>query len=108
MQALEHQVALIKERQVQVANQGTYKPSHVAKLVAERTGQTFKTHHHTLAWKIYGVRKSGENPEGCETKYCQFDQVHSDYIYTQEWVDFLVRKLSDQAEYERLLVYREP
>lgn len=107
MQALEHQVALIKERQVQVANQGTYKPSHVAKLVAEGIGQTFKTHHHTLAWKMYGVRKSGENPEGCETKYCQFDQVHNDYIYTQDWVDFLVRKLSDEAEYNRLLVYKE-
>lgn len=108
MQALEHQVALIKERQVQVANQGTYKPSHVAKLVAERTRRTFKIHHHTLAWKMYGVRKSGENPEGCKTEYCQFDQVHSDYIYTQEWVDFLVRKLSDKAEYEHLLAYREP
>jgi hypothetical protein len=56
---------------------------------------------------MYGVRKSGENPEGCKTKYCQFDQVHSDYIYTQEWVDFLVRKLSDEAEYNRLLAYKE-
>jgi hypothetical protein len=107
MKALQRHVTLIKERQVPVANPGTYKPSRVAKLVAERTGRPFKTHHHTLAWKMYGVRKSGETPEGCNTTYCQFDQVHSDYIYTQEWVDFLVRKMSDEAEYNRLLAYKE-
>lgn len=107
MKALQRHVALIKERQVPVANPGTYKPSRVAKLVAERTGRAFKTHHHTLAWKMYGVRKSGETPEGCNTKYCQFDQVHSDYIYTQEWVDFLARKMSDEGEYNRLLAYKE-
>ena len=107
MQALQHQVALIKDRQVPVANQGTYKPSRVARIVAERTGRIFKTHHHTLAWKMYDARKSGENPEECKIIYCQFDQVHNDYIYTQEWVDFLVTKLSDEAEYNRLLSYKE-
>lgn len=107
MQALQHQVALIKERQVPVANIGTFKPSRVAKVVAEQTGRTFKTHHHTLAWKMYGVRKSGETPEGCNPKYCQFDQAHNDYIYTQEWVNFLVKKMSDEAEYNRLLAYKE-
>jgi len=107
MQALRHQVALIKERQTPVANQGTYKPSHVARLVAKQIKRNFNTHHHTSAWRMYDVRKSGENPEGCKTKYCQFDQVHNDYIYTKEWVDFLITKLSDESEYNRLLNYKK-
>jgi len=107
MEALKHLVALIKQRQVPVVNLGTYKPSRVAKLVAERINRIFKTHHHMLAWKMYKVRQSGENPEGCNSQYCQFDQVHNDYIYTQQWVDFLITKLSDEVEYNRLLAYKE-
>ena len=56
---------------------------------------------------MYKARQSGETPEGCDTKFCQFDQAHRDYVYTQAWVDYLVVKLSDDAEYRKLLAYRE-
>jgi hypothetical protein len=104
--ALDKQVALIRERQVPVVNAGLYKPSQVARLVSEKTGREFSIHYHTQAWRMYGVRASGENPEGCDTRFCQFDTVHRDYVYTQEWVDFLVGKLSDETEYEALRSFR--
>lgn len=107
MAAYKKQVALIKERQVPVANAGVFKPSQVAQIVSDKIGRLFKLHQHTLAWKMYQARKSGENPEGCNIKFCQFDQVHRDYVYTQEWVDFLVSKLSDEQEYQRLIAYKE-
>lgn len=107
MKALEKQVALIRERQVPVANQGMYKPAQVARIITEKTGREFKVHHHTLAWKMYKVRASGEDPESCQTKYCQFDQAHRDYIYTEEWINFLCKKMEDESEYSKLVAYRE-
>lgn len=106
IEALRKLVVLIKDRQVPVANLGAYKPSGVARKVASLIGREFKVHHHTLAWKMYSARKAGCAPDGCNTKFCQFDQVHNDYIYTQEWVDFLVGKLSNSAEYEKLLAFK--
>ena len=106
MAALERHVALIRERQIPVVNAGRYKPTQVAQLVATKLGRAFKVHNHTQAWKMYGVRNSGEDPEGCNTKYCQFDSVHRDYVYTEEWVAYLVQKLSDEEEYRRLKAFR--
>ncbi|MDE2821975.1 MAG: DUF3644 domain-containing protein [Chloroflexota bacterium] len=106
MDALQRQVALIRERQVPVANPGMHKPSQVAKLVAERIGRPFSTNHHTRAWKAYRVRVSGIQPDQCVTEYCQFDTVHQDYFYTDAWVEFLVQKLSEDAEYTRIVTFR--
>lgn len=106
MDAIQKQVALIRSRKIPVANQGKLKPKDVADLVSHRLGKTFNIHNHTQAWKIYTVRKSGENPEGCITKYCQFDDAHKDYVYTMEWVNFLVKKISDDKEYKRVIEYK--
>lgn len=107
MRALEKQVTLIKERQVPVANAGKYKPSQVALMVETQIGRPFSVYYHTKAWKMYGVRESGENPKACKIKYCQFDTVHRDYIYTQEWINFLADKLKNEEEYNRLLAYKD-
>lgn len=106
MKALEHQVTLIRDRQVPVANAGKYRPSGVADKVAEKLGKEFSVNHHTYAWKYYEVRASGIDPDKCKVEYCQFDSAHQDYIYTDKWVDFLVDKLSDPGEYGRVTTYR--
>lgn len=100
------QIALIREKRVPVANQGKFKPSDVAKLVSEKINRPFNVHNHTQAWKFYKIRKSGETAEDCRTEYCQYDEVHRDYIYTQDWVDFLVLKLSDKDEYNNVITFR--
>jgi len=96
-------VALIKERHVPVVNPGKYKPSDVVRLVTEKLGVRFTMHNHTQAWNYYKVRSSLKKPESCKEKFCQYDVVHQDYIYTKEWVDFLVNKLSDDDEYKKLI-----
>jgi len=106
MELLKQQVALIREKQIPVANAGMYKPSQVAEAVAKKTGRKFTTQDHTRAWQIYDVRKKGITPIGCNTKYCQFDEVHKDYVYTQDWISFLSMKMSDYAEYEKLLAFK--
>ena len=107
MKALQRHITLIRDRQIPVAHPGKYKPSGVAKLVAERIGRPFPVHQHTRAWKYYKVRVSGNEPDRCKTKFCQFDSVHNDYIYTDAWVELLVQKLSNPAEYKRVTEVRE-
>lgn len=107
IKTLAKQIALIREKRIPVANQGKFKPGSVSKIVSERIGRTFGVHNHTQAWKYYKIRKSGETPEDCKTEFCQFDEAHRDYIYTQQWVDFLVKKLVDNEEYIKVSSYKE-
>lgn len=103
MARIQKQIALVKERQVPVANANLLSPKLVAKDVAAKIGRPFNVHHHTLAWARYNVRKPGFDPGACNPKYCVADPRHRDYGYTPDWVTFLVAKLSDQAEYEALV-----
>lgn len=105
MSKLQKQITLIKEKQVSVANANLLSPKVVAKQVAARIGRTFNLHHHTLAWQKFAVRRSGFDASACNTKYCVADPRHEDYGYTTAWVDFLVTKLSSQADYDALVAY---
>jgi hypothetical protein len=109
MKHYEKQVAMIKDRvvHVQVANQGKLKPSTVSKRVSECTGKTFTVSDHTCAWKLYKVRPREPKPEGCQTEFCQYDEAHRDFVYTERWVQFLIEKVSDPQEFHRIRSYRE-
>lgn len=105
-ESLKKYIALIKEKKVQVANQGKLKPSTISQMVSEKIRRNFSIYNHTQAWKYYDVRKPGNNAQDCKTEYCQYDEVHKDYVYTQEWVDFLVKELSNEDKYNRVISYR--
>lgn len=64
----------------------------------------FNLDAHVRCWRKYKVRpsKGGQNPEATDWKFCTYDKVHKDYGYTQAWVDFLVEKLKDDAEFASL------
>lgn len=91
-------IALIKEKRIPVANQGKLKPQMVCDVLSEKMGFKFSVALHTKAWKYYKVRKTGTQANGCNTKYCQYDEAHRDYVYTQDWIEFLLSKLSDPNE----------
>jgi len=95
-------IALIRDRHVPVANPGKLRPGAVVREVASRLGKTFNMHTHRQAWSFYKVHKPGLSAEGCNVKYCQFDDAHQDYVFTTDWVEFLVKKLADGAEYARV------
>ena len=105
-ETLKKDIALIREKRVPVANQGKYKPQMVCDVLSERMGKKISVSLHTSAWKIYNVRKKGKQADGCNTKYCQYDEAHRDYVYTQDWIDFLFDKLSDQEELKRVRNYK--
>lgn len=85
--------ALIKDRQVPVANQGKYKPTNVISEIESKTGKKFNVPWHTAMWKKYKVRPDSSElkREKCSTKYCQYDVVHNDYVYTEEWINLLIK-----------------
>ncbi|MBC9785524.1 DUF3644 domain-containing protein [Heliobacterium chlorum] len=99
MQQYEKFVALIKEKQVPVLNPGLLKPKDVANKVSKTLGINFShNNHHSKCWKYYNVRPpiKDNNPAKTDTKYCQYDAAHNDYLYTEEWVKLLITELSDE------------
>ncbi len=99
LERLEKLNVLIREKQIPIANLDLFKPGAVVKRVAERLPFTFHVGHHTDAWKHFKVRPAGaaSNPHRTQSEYCVYDTVHRDYVYTQAWIDKLVRELKSQA-----------
>ena len=109
--------ALIKEKisEVPVFNMSLIKPGVVVKKVQMGLGNKklskngnqrdlFVMDTHTRCWKKFNVRpESGsENPKKTNKKYCIYDDAHNDYLFTNEWVDFLISKLSIENALESL------
>jgi hypothetical protein len=115
-------VAFIKYKQVPVSNADKMRPGEVIKKMQQGLGDPkvnrnnkqvdkFNSHTHRLCWKKYKVRPDGNSdiPEETNTKYCVYDKPHKDYVYTQDWVDFLIENLKDENEFNSLYkVNNEP
>jgi hypothetical protein len=101
MEKYSRAVALIKEKQVPVANLGLLKASEVVRRVRESTGKHFTNYQHVQSWRFFHVRPTrGEpNPANCDSRYCFYDAAHGDYLYTDAWVEHLVRELATDARY---------
>lgn len=103
----EKQIAMIKEQKVQVANQGKLKPSQVVERIRTMTSLPFTISDHTNAWKLYKVRPKVPEPKGCDIRYCQYDEPHKDFVYTEQWVEFLIKQLQDSRTFDKIKNYRE-
>ena len=106
MKEYEKIVTLIKPREVRVANLDLMKPGEVVNKVRTRLGKGFNMHNHVICYRHFNARpgKSASDPKACDTRYSVYDAAHRDYLYTQEWVDHLVKSLSNQANYDFLVL----
>ena len=104
MEDLRKVAALIKDRHVPVASSGLMKPGEVVRRLAGRLPFQVSMHTHTQAWRVYGVRPGtgAADPRDTRSQYCLYDDLSGSYGYTQAWVDYLCRKLSDPQEFERV------
>jgi hypothetical protein len=102
MKKYERQIAFIKEKRVQVADQGKHRPKVVINEVMRRTGIKFNHYIHGQAWRYYKIRTKDKSPAKCKTKYCQYSEAFNQIIYTDEWIDFLCEKVSDPKELSRI------
>lgn len=85
-------------------NPGKFKAGEVAKKVQQAINKKFvASYHHAIACNHYRIRPKDKKGDGCNLKYCQFDEPHKDFVYTQDWIDFLIMKLSNNNdEYDKL------
>lgn len=110
-------VALVKHKTVPVHNQGLFKPKQVVLKVKEALGNE-KIHRngklcdkihmgiHTNCWKYYKVRPINGDPTKTRAEYCIYDELNNSYGYTQAWIDFLIKKLADAGEYNKISKFR--
>ena len=105
---LKKDIALIKNKRVSVSNDDKMSPGTVVKLVNSKVNFEFKMHHHTYCWKYYKVRPKtkSDNPEETDSRYCNYDSVNNDYVYTKQWVNKLVKDLSNEEIREKIFESR--
>jgi hypothetical protein len=77
MKQYERVVAMIKPKQVSVANLGGLRAGEVVKAVASQIGQKFTFNSHAACWKHFNTRpsKSATDPTACDNRYCYYDIV---------------------------------
>lgn len=100
-------VTLIKQKLVPSLNVGYLKPKEVCERVAAAIGKPFsRSYHHPRAWRRWKVRPEtgAAEPAATDSRYCIYDNVHKDYVYTEEWVRFLITELLKPGVYEEMLV----
>lgn len=105
MKQYDRVVAMIKPKEVRVANRGLLKPTQVASEVEAKLGKRFTLHDHMLCYTHFGVRppKDAADPAACDSRYCVWDEVHRDYCFLPEWPQFLADKLKDDATYKAVI-----
>ncbi|KKG32705.1 hypothetical protein DU30_15705 [Methanosarcina mazei] len=105
-------IGIINEKVKRVSNSGCLRAKDVCSLVRKELqktyGDAFKfsySTHHPVCCMYYSIRpkKDDPNPEKTNPNYCVYDAVHKDYVYTKEWVEFLVKNLSNREELIKVL-----
>lgn len=89
---------LVKDRTVKVegSNVGRLKPGMVVNQVNSALGSdVLNTSYHSYIYTIFDVRpkKGADDPFDTNTEYCYYDEPHSDYVYNEKWVEFLIHIL---------------
>ena len=110
--SLGHVVAMVKFKDVTVSNPDLFKPGEVVKSMQTglghpkverggRQGERFTLDTHARCWRRFKARpsKGAPDPRATDYRYCIYDKMHKDYGYTQAWIDLLVEKLKDEAEW---------
>ena len=105
MRHYEKVVAMIKPKEVHVANLGLLKPTQVVNQVAAKLGKRFTIYDHKLCYEHFKIRPPGgaPDPSACNPQFCVYDDLHKDYCYTPQWVDFLGERLADLALYANII-----
>lgn len=110
-------VAMVKHKQTEtpVINADLFKPKEVVQKVQEGLGNKsiqkggktidyFNMNTHSRAWKKYNARPCGntKSPSKTNKDFCFYDKAHDDYLYKENWIQFLIDKLMDEEEYRAL------
>jgi hypothetical protein len=90
---------IIRDRHIPVASGDKMRPSDVVAAVNARVPYVFTMDHHTRLRRHFHVRPTDDEPDRTRTdsRYCIYDTPHRDYIYTEVWVEKIVREVGTVA-----------
>ena len=112
MASYEKLVALIKPSVLQVTNAGHLTAGGICKIVEPVVKELFgadrkfgASYHHVLACYHYKIRprRGKGDPRKTDTRFCQYDEAHKDYVYTTAWADFLTAELRRPGQLQKML-----
>lgn len=93
--------AIIKDKVVKqpVSNMNMMKPQQVTDAIKAKLGYNIGVNNHTCLWKAFGVRPNNSSGSKFDTnaKYCVYDEPHDDYLYTNDWVEFICSLLTNHG-----------
>jgi hypothetical protein len=74
-------------------------PKPAAERVNARLPFEFNVSHFTTSWKKLGIRPASvdTNPKRTKADYCVYDTPNRNYVYSDAYVEYLVRKLDTEA-----------
>ncbi|MEZ4554208.1 MAG: DUF3644 domain-containing protein [Dehalococcoidia bacterium] len=101
-QKLHEAVTIIRDRQVPVLHSDELTPGQVSQRVEQALGFKFSpTAHHAKAWKHFSVRPAhaDAHPERTDARYCVYSRAFKRYVYTEAWVQKLIRELADSETF---------
>tara|TARA_B100001971_G_C18260098_1_gene585918 strand:- start:1072 stop:2451 length:1380 start_codon:yes stop_codon:yes gene_type:complete len=91
----QHVYTLIKKQveKVEVVNKGLYKPGKVLLEINERLSTPINQYDLQCLYLILKIKPKDEqrklSPEKCNSKFCHYDSANDDYLYNENWVNFL-------------------
>lgn len=97
---------IVRQQLRSVASHGLMKPAAAAAAIEARIPFRFgASGPFPRAWQILGVRPRGDDPhpERTDERYCTYDEPHRDYLYTQAFVDKVVRNCNTAVKYRRFI-----
>jgi len=90
-------LAIIKEKSIirEVINPGKLKAGEVVEIVKNKTtAKKFSHYDHKCLYSVFSVRPIGkakeDDPFNTNTDFCHYDEAHDDYLYQDNWVEFIV------------------
>ncbi len=93
--------AIVKDKIVhrEAVNTKRFKASQVIDCINEHSNVKMNHYDHKCLYYIFSIRPTSlENmdPEETNIAFCYYDIAHKDYLYTQEWIDFLINIISSK------------
>jgi hypothetical protein len=81
------------------------KPGTATGRIQERIPFVFNMHHFVLAYRKVRCRPAANvtHPERTDERYCVYDEPHHDYLYTQAFVEKVVRETGTASKFAKFL-----
>ncbi len=93
--------ALIKDKvqKTEVINPAKLKPGAIVNFVNQNYQNNFNHYDHKCLVYIFSIKPTKEDGDNIDpfetnTKYCHYDEAHNDYLFQEEWSNFILSNIT--------------